>query len=291
MTSLSFSVSWLQLLIGFLLAALVSAAAFRSHNLSRSGALAATVLGTLVFGIGGLTWAALLLGFFISSSAFSRQNARRKAAVNEKFSKGNQRDAGQVLANGGIAGLFALLQAFFPETAWPFLGAAAALAAANADTWATELGVLSRDEPRLITSGQKVERGTSGGITREGTLAALSGALFIGVLAVIVWPTASRDAGFGILILRVGIIGLVGLAGSLVDSTIGATVQAIYHCPICNKETERHPLHLCGTPTTLKRGLPWLNNDWVNMACTTSAAILILFITALLPGLIGLASI
>ena len=111
----------------------------------------------------------LLLGFFISSSLLSRLFKRRKANLEEKFSKGSQRDAGQVFANGGIAGLFVILHVLMPEALWPWLGFAGALAAANADTWATELGVLSRAAPRLITTGKTVEPGTSGGVSWTGT--------------------------------------------------------------------------------------------------------------------------
>jgi uncharacterized membrane protein len=60
---------------------------------------------------------------------------------------------------------------------------------------------------------------------------------------------------------------IAGFLGALFDSLLGASVQAIYHCPSCEKETERHPSHSCGTPTTRTRGWGWLNNDWVNFAC------------------------
>src|SRR5512133_267555 len=93
-----------SLLIAFALAALIGAAAWKAHALSPSGALAATALGTVIFGLGGLGWAVVLMGFFISSSALSRLFRKRKVRLDEKFSKGSQRDAGQVLANGGIAG-------------------------------------------------------------------------------------------------------------------------------------------------------------------------------------------
>jgi hypothetical protein len=85
------------------------------------------------------------------------------------------------------------------------------------------------------------------------------------------------------LFTRAGWIGLFGLLGSLVDSALGATYQAIYFCPTCNKETERHPLHTCGSATTRIRGLAWLDNDWVNAACALTGAALAL-IAALLPG-------
>jgi uncharacterized protein (TIGR00297 family) len=282
-----------NLLAGLLLAVLIALAAWRARALNPQGALAAALLGTVIFGLGGLGWAILLMGFFVSSSLLSRLFRQRKASLDEKFSKGSQRDAGQVTANGGIAGLFVLLHLLFPAAAWPWLGFAGALAAANADTWATELGVLSRETPRLITSGMPVERGTSGGVSRLGVLAATGGALVIALLAVLFWqghilslPSAApawlvRSLGADLALLSplkalaaLAWVTLCGLAGSLFDSLLGATVQAIYTCPNCQKETERHPLHTCGTPTVRLRGLPWMDNDWVNTFCTLAGGLL-----------------
>jgi uncharacterized protein (TIGR00297 family) len=260
---------WIQLAVGFILALVISLAAKRAHSLSGSGAAAATALGTVIFGLGGFPWAVIMMVFFITSSALSRLFGKRKAGLNEKFSKGSERDAAQVLANGGIAGVFALLHVFFPDAPLIWLGFCGALAAANADTWATELGVLSRSGAVLITTGRVVERGTSGGVSWFGTLAAFSGALVVALFSTFFWSwvTGLPDA-LGAAILRTLGLAAAGLLGSLVDSLIGATIQAIYHCPTCQKETERHPLHTCGTPTTLMRGLPWLDNDWVNIGCT-----------------------
>ncbi len=264
--------SWLQLAAGFGLAALISLAAYAARSLSLSGAIAATLLGTAVFGLGGFAWAVLLIGFFASSSVLSRMFKRRKAGVNEKYSKGSRRDAGQVLANGGAAGLLAIGQAFFPGTDLWWAAAAGTLAAVNADTWATELGILSPVDPRSILTGKVVEKGTSGGISLTGTLAALGGAAAIGLLAVIVWPDYAGGASLAAVPLRLGLIAAAGLAASVVDSWLGAAVQAIYYCPTCAKETERHPLHVCGTPTRQIRGWSWLNNDLVNWACAASGA-------------------
>ncbi|MCL4559223.1 MAG: YbhB/YbcL family Raf kinase inhibitor-like protein [Chloroflexi bacterium] len=256
----------MNLLIGFLLALIISLLAYAAGALSRGGALAALVVGTIVFGLGGLPAAILLLAFFISSSLLSRLFSRRKDTLAEKYSKTPRRDALQVAANGGPATLFIMLQSLFPGQLWPWLGFAASLAAVNADTWATELGVLSPAAPRLITTGRQVERGDSGGVTLTGTLAALAGALLIPVLAVFNGGQASNT------ILAVILLSLCGLVGSLVDSLLGATFQAIYTCPVCQKETERHPRHTCGALTTLKRGLPWMNNDLVNLSCALSGA-------------------
>lgn len=272
-----------QLLIGFLLAAFISGSAWRVRSLSASGALAALALGTITFGLGGLAWAVLLVVFFISSSLLSRAFKRRKRSLNEKYSKGSQRDAGQVLANGGLSGVLVLLHLLFPQQLWPWLAYAASLAAANADTWATEVGVLSPTPPVRITTGRPVERGSSGGITPLGTLAALAGAALIAWLAVLPWPglpaAFSPDQAMTAWIL----VSLAGLAGSLVDSGLGATLQAIYFCPACQKETERHPWHTCGSPTTPLRGWSFLNNDWVNFACTLCAALLALIGASGLP--------
>ena len=103
-----------QLLAGLLLAILIAGGAYVAGALNRSGLIAAILLGTVVFGLGGLAWAVLLIAFFVSSSLLSRLFSRRKAKMEEKFSKGHQRDAAQVLANGGIAGLCVLLGQAFP---------------------------------------------------------------------------------------------------------------------------------------------------------------------------------
>jgi uncharacterized membrane protein len=69
---------------------------------------------------------------------------------------------------------------------------------------------------------------------------------------------------------------LAGLGGSLFDSFLGATVQAIYWCPSCEKETERYPAHVCGNQTQWLRGWRWLDNDLVNaLSVTVGAAVAI----------------
>src|SRR5207248_1973783 len=114
------------------------------------------------FARGGLPAAAALLAFFASSSALSRFGESRKRALPLAQAKGAQRDVWQVFANGFVA---TVSLAIGRDEA--FLGA---LAAAGADTWATELGMLASTPPRLITTLHRVEAGTSGGVTPVGLL-------------------------------------------------------------------------------------------------------------------------
>ena len=253
----------MQLMGGIALGSIVGYAAFRLGALTASGAFAAAVVGGLIFGLGGLPWASLLLLFFISSSLLSRAYRQRKMPLSEKFAKGAQRDLGQVAANGSVAAALVLVHWYFPQMAGAWIAFAGSLAAVNADTWATELGVLSSKAPRLITTGKPVLRGTSGAVTLAGYLATLAGASLIAL-----------GAGFyatpALIVIPAVIIG--GLAGATADSILGATLQGIYYCPACGKETESHPEHHCGTETRHVRGWRWLNNDVVNFICALIGA-------------------
>ena len=121
--------------------------------LTPDGLVAAGAVGGAV--VWGLGWRGLagLAAFFVSGSLLTQLAERR----------GPRRSARQVLANGGVAALGAL------AGSWTL--AAGALAAAAADTWATEIGAFSPIAPRLVTTGQRVTRGTSGGSTGLGPLA------------------------------------------------------------------------------------------------------------------------
>jgi uncharacterized protein (TIGR00297 family) len=197
-----------------------------------------------------------------------------KRAAAEKFDKGHRRDIGQVLANGGAGALIAVLSAIWPSPGWfpLFLGV---MATVNADTWATELGTLSRRPPRLITTGRVVEVGTSGGVSPLGTAVSFAGGLLIGLAAGL-----GDDRLTAVNTALIG--GLAGLVGSAADSLLGATVQQIYYCDVCGKDTERR-LHRCGNPTRPLRGWSWLNNDLVNLFSSLGGGLAALALFQLLP--------
>jgi uncharacterized protein (TIGR00297 family) len=224
---------------------------------------------------GGLPAGAALVAFFLTSSALSRYKALTKARRGVLAqAKGGRRDAWQVLANGGVAALCLAVAGRRGRAA--FLGA---LATAGADTWATELGLLAPRPPRLVTTLRPVAPGTSGGVTPEGTLAGLAGALTVGaawgagrVLAGRLGGGGDGDGGAPARALL--LTGAAGTAGALADSLLGATVQGAYWCPACREpvETPVHPR--CGGEAVLVRGWRWVNNDVVNALATGVGAIL-----------------
>lgn len=250
-----------MLIVGFLLSAAIAVLAYRRDHLSETGAVAAIIVGTAVFGFGGWTWGLLLIAFFVSSSALSRLTSAAKDSAASRFEKSGRRDFGQVLANGGLATGLALLYAIVPWEGW-FAAYLGVIATVTADTWATEIGTLDPRPPRLITSGRSVEAGTSGAISLYGLLATIGGAALIGLAGSLLvdlvpsWRTIS--------------VGLAaGLTGAMVDSLLGATLQAQYVCEICGEETEG-ARHRCGRRALKTRGLAWLDNDAVNLLASAA---------------------
>jgi uncharacterized protein (TIGR00297 family) len=210
----------------------------------------------------GAGWAVMLVTLFISANALSRyRHSVKEARIGDLVEKGGERDAWQVAANGGMFTAFAIASLIHPSSIWFPLGAGA-IAAATADTWATEIGTLVTHPPRLITTGKVVPAGTSGAVTWIGSVAGLAGAIFIGNVALLVgWgPAAAWAAVAG------------GIAGSVVDSLVGATTQRRRWCDVCDKPTERL-LHSCGNTTSPHGGIGWVDNDVVNAISSVTGAV------------------
>lgn len=213
--------------------------------LTTGGAIAALFVGGAVLVGAAVPGVVLLLLFFVSGSWLTYRTGR---------STRSGRTGWQVLANGGWAAGGALAALLGWTWGWALL--AGSLAAAQADTWATEIGRGARRPPRLITSitsARRVPPGTSGGVTPRGTSGGLLGAALMGGTAVAVGfrPAVAIGATLG------------GTVGMVVDSVLGATVQAVYRCDVCGREleTRRHP---CGGTLHRIRGIDWIRNDAVN---------------------------
>ena len=215
--------------------------------LTRGGVAAALIVGGAVWW--GLGWGGLapLFAFLFTGSLLTR------------LAEGGAgpRNARQVLANGAVAAVAACLGS------WP--AAAGAIAAATADTWATEIGSFSPHPPRLITTGAPVPRGRSGGMTLLGTLGGIGGALAIATVSALVAPDL-RGQG-------VWVVGVAGCVGMLVDSLAGATLQARYACPAPGCGAVRERPGQCHGTVELDRGVRWLDNDGVNLVGSLSGAL------------------
>jgi uncharacterized protein (TIGR00297 family) len=249
-----------RILAGLLLSTLIGGLAYQRRSLSGSGWLGAICTGTPIFGFGGWTWGLMLIAFFVSSSALSHFRQAQKARLaGEKFEKGGRRDVFQTLANGGAGALLAVLYGLLGEPLALLACFCGVMATVTADTWATELGVLNPTPPRMVTTWRVVPPGTSGGLSAYGLLASAAGALLIGLVAAVL--AALELSAWLPWLLAAALLG--GLAGSLTDSLIGATAQAIYRLP-SGAETERHRA-ADGRPFAAVRGWRWMNNDMVNL--------------------------
>ena len=250
----------LRAVAGLLLAGAIAHLARRAHALSGSGAVAATLVGGASVAA-GWSWGALLVLYFVASSLLSRWREGTKANRTEGVvQKGGARDAMQVLANGGLYAVAALVAAIRPSP-WMQAFAVGALTASASDTWATEIGTLSARRPRMVTTGQAVAAGTSGAVTALGTVGAAAGALFVAAAALLL--------GVPALVATAAAIG--GIIGSMADTLLGATVQARRWCDTCGGPTER-TVHRCGAATRPAGGIAWLDNDRVNAAATLAGA-------------------
>lgn len=292
----------LQLILGTVFSALVSTLAYRFKLLTSDGASAAFLLGAIIFGTGGIGFALPLLFFFFSSSFLSRYRQSEKIKYRDifervedsgragvpdlrgmntsysvdrapspaldgaAFEKTGARDKNQVLANGVLAGALSFIYFIFPS---PSIYSAylACLATVNADTWGTEIGILSKSQPISLRGFKRVSPGSSGGISLLGTVSSLFGSFFLVLSGFLpgVSPITFKLELFLIIVIA-------GFLGSFIDSLLGAFLQAQYLCPICNKSTERKT-H-CNFNTKRVSGISWLNNDWVNFLSSISGIIL-----------------
>ena len=236
---------WLQaLLINTVLIALAQ----RLPLLTRAGWVHAGILGTVLWGCLGWTgWVAvvvyLALGSAVTKLGFEQKQERGLAEA-----RGGQRSPANVWGSAATgAGLALLIGAGLEPKLWLTLGFAASFAAKLADTFGSEIGKRWGSTPRLITTLRRVEPGTEGAISLEGTLASAAGSL---VMSLVMWALVLVPSGR--LMLLVAVIGFVA---TLAESVLGAIAQ---------------------------QRLSWMSNELVNALQTTLAALLIILLMAVL---------
>lgn len=229
--------------------------------LTKSGAIGAILIGFFVatgFGLAGL----LVLGaFFVSSSLLSKYKAIEKQSTSELHEKSGARDFQQVFANGGVAAVAGLLYFYWKSPLFLIIFLIA-IASSTADTWASEVGVLSKTKPISVKDWKQVARGTSGAVSILGTAMALLGAFFIGLTA---------SALFKINAIMCLLVVLCGFFGNLIDTLLGAYSQVTFRCERCGLVTEKR-VH-CQEPTHQLAGKVFINNDAVNFLSGLLAAL------------------
>lgn len=249
--SLPFS---LRLVIALAVVLVIGFIAYRKRQLNLSGVIAAVVMGMAATLMGGFTSLSLYL-FFLISAAVIGKLSKKIRGLERIHKKGGRRDAVQVLANGGAALAAMLIHAF--DSSPVYLAVfTACLAEACSDTWASEIGVLSKSEPVSILTFTKVPKGLSGGVSLLGTCSAMLSSILYGIFAFSCYD--------GINLSLVMVVIFSSFAGVMTDSVLGATLQAHFYDEKEDIITE-HSRDREGNALKLVRGLRFMDNDMVNL--------------------------
>lgn len=235
----------------------------KARALTLSGAVAAVITGGLTLwctGFGGLF---MLFFFLVSAGVLGLLTKKHRSEGIEK--KTGARDASQVFANG-FPCLLGAVGWFFTARPLFLLIFTAALAEANADTWAGEIGRLSSKKPVSLKTRRPVEAGISGGVTALGLFGGLLGAVSEAALMCLLFP------GERVLTMA-ALATLCGMLGCVFDSFLGAYAQAQYwdaeHGRLTEIETDSE-----GRPLELSQGIRWIDNDTVNLMSNLFSCVL-----------------
>jgi len=268
----------IQQIIFVLLSLFFAGVALKRRSLSPTAAVGAFFLAVALYYTGGPLFLLLLMVFFVSSTLLSHFKANIKDPIEaELHAKAGPRDLFQVAANGGAALLMGLLFAYSQNEAY-VVAVATAFAACNADTWASEIGILSRRAPVSLLTFRPVKRGISGGVSSLGLMASFGGAVVIALTFGFYELVSGNASGF--LPFQIGLITLGGFMGSILDSLMGGTIQAKYISLKSGELTEKPTYE--NKPNLLHSGLRFVNNDFVNFASSLLASVLVLFLNLVL---------
>ena len=248
-------------IVPILLTPLIIVFAKKKKALTVDGIIAAVFLDVIISVTLGNRGFIILLLFFVGGIITDKIKKTYKKTRQKDKSASECRDSLQVIANGGVAAVCALL--FFITKDIAFLVAfAASLAEALADTAASGIGVLygkAFDPFRM----KPCHPGVSGGMSLVGTASSLAGACVIGI----------TSCAFGMLsILEALIVIFAAFFGAIFDSFLGSLVQVKYKCRVCGSivENKEH----CDTKTEKISGLSFVTNDTVNFLGTLFTAII-----------------
>lgn len=261
--------------IGFLGSSIIGYVAYIRKSLTVSGSIGAIILGSGIYATSGLYGGTIMILFFVSSSLLSKYKKNLKSDVAKQFDKTGNRDIFQVFANGGIGLIYSIIYYVTKDPIY-LVPIGISFAASNADTWATELGVLNHGKPISLRTFKRVDNGTSGAISFLGTLSGYLGAQFIGIASVVIAYILKLDMSNYSYMIILKSVTLGGFIGCIIDSILGATLQGVYYCDSLQKETEKKIYN--GEPTRFVRGIKFFNNDLVNFLSIGIASMTYLFL-------------
>ncbi|KAL8149262.1 protein PGR [Apium graveolens] len=275
-----------QPLIAVLISSSIAASSYKKKSLDLSGAFMGFVVMAIHFAV-NYRFGAMLLVFFFTSSKLTKLGDEKKRKIDPEYKEGGQRNWLQVLSNAGIASLLVILfwimsgsedkclDSTESQFATALIGSIIGhYSCSNGDTWSSELGILSDAQPRLITTFKPVRRGTNGGVTKAGLIAAAAAGSIIGLTFVLMGFFTTNcmfDKSLNQLLV-IPLSTLAGLSGSVIDSLLGATLQFTGFCSVRNK--------IVGKPgPTVKKisGLKILDNNAVNLVSIVLTAMLTSF--------------
>lgn len=226
----------------------------RRKSLTWDGAITAAVMGLWVLFFAGVAFLLPLIFFFVSSTLIGKLTKRREVISDAKH--GKARDYRQVLCNGGVYALLSTVVSMPIEMAMTV-----SLAVSTADTWASEIGIYFQGRTYDIWRWRPTPVGLSGGISWAGTLGGLAGAVATTIVSF-------ASFSFEMAIVAVLAFTAAGFLGMLLDSMLGATLQARYR----HEETGA----FTDIPTNiLHSGYRWMSNDAVNLLSNILTIVLV----------------
>ena len=251
-------------IIGLGLSLIIAYIAYTKESLNFSGFLGAVIFGTMLYFFGTfIVWSALIV-FFISSSILTKLHEK----TDKNYSQG--RGIKSVISNALIATICSILYYFIQEPLY-LVASIASIAASNADTWASEIGILSKGKTYYITNFKIAPKGVSGAISLLGILSSLLGALFISITFVLLYRmvtplTINNMLSYGFIVT------LSGFLGCQIDSLLGALVQAKYKNIQTGMIAESKELP--DESIVLISGFSFITNDVVNLLSSLGGSLI-----------------
>ncbi|MBO4279644.1 MAG: DUF92 domain-containing protein [Spirochaetales bacterium] len=253
----------------------IAIGAYLARALTAGGALCAFVMGVTVFWTTRAEGFLLFMLFFLSCNVVGKISKRlRKGKTEIAEKKGHRRDVMQVVANGLMTTIAALLW-FFTSKTVALIMFGAAVAEATSDTFAGEVGRLSKSGPVSIRNFRPVPVGMSGGVTFLGMV----GAFLSSAMIAFCWYIWFQ----GVSVYAAVLVCLMGFAGAVMDSYLGASVQAHYVDPDTGMLTENDEKD--GRKLELAQGIRWVDNDMVNLMSNVFSSVFALGMGALIVKL------